>query len=138
MKNTLPFGFIIFSFILLLGNLISALLQSDNERSAYGVAFIVVVLIWAIILFLINYGLFSLFTAKIDWTLINNFKATLLDLFILIIINESLNFLNKKSIFSFQGIDLSLAAAIPLFFLSWRVIAWFFACFSREMLNSNK
>lgn len=125
MKNTLPFGFIILSFILLLGNLISALLQSDNERSAYGVAFIVVVLISTIILFLINYGLFRLFKAKIDWTLINNFKATLLDLFILIIINESLNFLNKQSIFYFQGLDLSQAAVIPLIFLSWRVIAWF-------------
>lgn len=125
MKNTLPFGFIIFSFIFLLGNLISALLQSDNERSAYGVAFILVVLIWVIILFLINYGLFSLFKTKIDWTSINNLKATLLDLFILVVINESLNFLNKQSIFSFQGLDLLQAAVIPLIFLSWRVIVWF-------------
>lgn len=125
MKNTLPFGFIILFIIFLLSHLISALFENYTERITYVVVYILSTFIWAIMICLINYGILSLFKTKIDWTLINNIKVTVLDLFMFFIINGLLNVLNKQSIFSFQGINLSLAAAVALILLCWRIVALF-------------
>jgi hypothetical protein len=125
MKNTLPIGFAIFVIIAETYFIISATLQSDNEGIAYAIVYMILILLWIVFLFLINFGILNLFKMEVDWTLKNNIKSAAFDLLMIFIVNGFYNLLTTRNFFSFPELGLTLASLAMAILLCWRIVSLF-------------
>lgn len=125
MKNTLPIGFAIFVIIIEAYLIISATLQNDNEGTAYAIVYMILILLWIVFLFLINFGILNLFKMEVDWTLKNNIKSAAFDLLMIFIANGFYNLLTTRNFFAFPELGLTLASLAIAILLCWRIVSLF-------------
>ena len=125
MKNTLPIGFSIVVIFYMLFLMAQAYSLNDNEGVAYGVVSLVIVIFFMFFLCMLSYGILNIFSINIDWTVRENIKSTVLDLFMVFIVNGLFNLILVRSFFSHPELGLALASLLMTTLLCWRIITLF-------------